>query len=404
MNKSGYVVLVLAVLLGQLSAAAAQSQPTSRPADANAAAPAPDMVLLYYGYDANGPRDWTPEQLKYYVGYYRRAGTDEEQLVAPFFDTVLWMYRISSRKHLFETSIRSEPTTKPDWDECLDRLFEPGKQLHALEAAAADLERQLGRPAPVRVVLTIPYPDVRVAEWDPASDDPNNDFRTSDAARLAAVQAHIQRAVQRWTAAHFTHLQLLGFYWFNEGHINLRDHAKAPPDSPRSDLALTRQVARCLHAQQVEGRPLTLTWIPYSPYGVERLNVVAELLQAPPAERIDYLMVQPNYFFARHKKERTDLVQLVRNTAGVPCGVEVEFDESVARDETARRRLRDYLEVITAEHPRWRAMPAGYYQGLRGVYQLATRPELADLYDALYEFVHRHRAPPPHAPPKPTGE
>jgi hypothetical protein len=393
MTFIGRMALLLTALL---PAAAAQSLPTSRPAsqptDPNAAPSAPDMVLLYYCHDANGPRDWTPEQLRYYLGYYRQRGTDDEQLVAPFFDTVLWMYRISSRKHLFETSAQAEPTTKPDWDECLDRLFESGKQLHALEAAAANLEHRLGRPASVRVVLTLPYPDVRIAQWDPASSDPNNDFRTNDAARLAAVQGYIQRALQRFSAAHFAHLQLLGFYWFNEGHTNLRDHAQAPPDAPRSDLALIRQVARYIHTQQVDGRPLTLTWIPYSPYGLERLNVVTALLQAPPAERIDFLMVQPNYFFARHKKERADLVRLVRNTATVPCGVEVEFDESVTRDETARQRLRDYLEVINAEHPRWPAMPAGYYQGVRGVYQLATRPELAPLYDALYDFVRRHRA------------
>lgn len=380
------------ITLATALAACAQTRPSSQPAASDLATPtAPNMVLLYYCFDSSGPRDWTPEQLKYYLAYWREPGTAAEQPVDTFFDTVLWMYRLSSRKHLFEAGAKNEPTTKVDWQECLDRLFEPGKQLNALEAAAAELETRLKRPVPVWVVLTLPYPDVRVAAFSESPDDAQWDFRTSDEPRLAAVRWYIQTLLERWTQARFAHQRLLGFYWFNESHTNLRDRAKVGDERLCSDVGLIRDVARHVHSLKVDGRQLTLSWIPYSPYGGERLGVVNDLLKAEPAERIDYLMIQPNYFFARWKKEKADLEKIVRNAASIAAGVEVECDESLGRDEGTRQRLRDYLEVIAAEHPRWKEVPIGYYQGLRAVYQMAKQPELTPLYDALYRFVTGRR-------------
>ena len=348
---------------------------------------APNLVLLYYGFDKNGARDWDVDALKYYLGYYENRGTERGKPVDTMFDAVLWMYRISSRGSLFETSGRSKPTREEDWRECLERLFLPGLQLHALEAAAAELERRLGRPVRVQVVLTLPYPDVRVEHWAERPDSPQFDFRTSDAPRLAAVQWYARAALDRWNAAQFAHLRLLGFYWFNEGHANLRSHDEVKDEALWTDVALIGDTARFVHTLHVDDRPLTLTWIPYSPYGLDRLPVVADLMKTEPARRIDYLMIQPNYFFARWKKERADLVKLVQNAASVGSGVEVEFDENLVKDEAFRQRFMDYLDVLQHEHPRWKSIPVGYYQGLRAVHALATHPDLAPQYEALYRFI-----------------
>jgi len=367
-------------------------EPSTLPAAGEPSPAAPDTLLVYYCFDANGPRDWTPERLKHCLGDYRARGTPDERANDVLFDTYLWMYRKSSRGHLFETSANATPTTRVDWEECLDRLFAPGKQLHALEAAAEELGAKLGRPVRPWVILTLPYPDVRVAAWNEAGAEPQFDFRTSDEPRLAAVRWYADAALARWQGAGFKRLRLLGFYWFNEGHRNLRAAEATVNAELLTDLSLIRQVAAHVHTLRSDGRRLTLSWIPYSPYGGERIGVIRELMQAPAAERIDYLMIQPNYFFARWKKERPELVSIVRNAASVGAGVEVEFDEALVKDEAARQRLRDYLDVIPAEHPSWRTVPIGYYQGLRSVERMATTPELAPLYEALYDFVRRHRA------------
>lgn len=386
-----FKVLLLSALLLAAPAFGESLSPASMPAVEKAIQPAaPNMVLLYYGFDSRGPRNWTADQLKHYIAYHENRGTDKERPTDTFFDTVLWMYRRSSRGALFEASGSTKPTTRRDWEECLDRLFAEDLQLNALDEAASTVQEQLGRPINVDVILTLPYTDVRVGDWGESMAGPTWDFRTSDEPRLEAAKWYIDAAITRWQKAEFKHLRLLGFYWFNESHMNMR-----PPSAgaaARNDVSLMRKVARHIHGLQVDGRQMTLTWIPYSPYAKERLSVISDLLRrGEPGDPFDYMMIQPNYFFPRHQKDRNDLVSRVRAIATVPCGVEVECDESLVSDESARQRLRDYLDVITAEHKDHARFPAGYYQGVRAVYEMATRPELADLYERLYRFVANRR-------------
>ncbi|MBN1514720.1 MAG: DUF4855 domain-containing protein [Phycisphaerae bacterium] len=391
MRRSLIFAFAMVVLLSRAVPAGAQPAASAPSAVVPATAEQPRMVLLYYGFDAKGPRDWPTDRLRHYLAYHVDRGTEKERPADTLFDTVLWMYRTSSRGRLFETSARHEPTTETDWRECMDRLFAPDLQLNALETAAASLERELGRPVRVNVVLTLPYPDVRIANWSDAPDGPKWDFRRDDEGRRQAVQWYIREALQRWQAARFGHLRLLGFYWFNEGHANLRAAEETPDESLRTDVALIQNTARFVHSLKVDGRPLTLTWIPYSPYGQDRLPVVRDLLAAPAEARVDYLMIQPNYFFARWKKQREDLVKIVRGAASVRAGVELECDEALVKDEAMRQRWLEYLEVVSTEHPGWRQTPVSCYQGLRAVHEMATRPELAPCYDALYKFLKQHR-------------
>jgi hypothetical protein len=71
--------------------------------------------------------------------------------------------------------------------------------------------------------------------------------------------------------------------------------------------------------------------------------------------------------------------------------VEIECDESLTRDAAARQRYLDYLNVIPREHAQWAQVPAGYYQGVRAVHEMATRPELDSLYSALHALVVARR-------------
>ncbi len=390
----GRMLIGVFAMVSVSNGAAPDRAPSAQPPQsAESAAPAeqPQMVLLYYGFDANGPRDWLADRLRHYLAYHVDRGTEKQRPVDTLFDTVLWMYRTSSRGRLFETSARHEPTSETDWRECMDRLFAPNLQLNALETAAASLERELGRPVRVNVVLTLPYPDVRIANWSDSPDGPKWDFRRDDEGRRQAVRWYIREALQRWQAARFGHLRLLGFYWFNEGHANLRTAEDVPDEALRTDVTLIQDTARFIHSLNVDGRPLTLSWIPYSPYGQDRLPVVRDLMAAPAEARVDYLMIQPNYFFARWKKQREDLVRIVRNAASVGAGVELECDEALVKDEAMRQRWLEYLEVVSTEHPGWRQTPVSCYQGLRAVHEMATRPELARCYDALYEFLKTHR-------------
>lgn len=392
----GFLIWVPVLMAGMWLAGCRSGDPRQNDEQPAAIQPAslpqaPNMVLLYYGFDAKGARNWTPELLRYYLAYFETQEDGASKPVDTLFDTVLWMYRMGSRRRLFESAARSQPTMEADWLECRDRLFAPGLQLDALEQAAAGIEAELGRPVQVWVILTLPYPDVRVTDWSEGGAERSWDFHSSDEHRLEAMQWYVATILEQWEQARFAHLRLLGFYWFHESHVNLRKPEEFPEAAMRNDLSLMRATARHLHSVEVEGRPLTLSWIPYSTYGGERLEIVRDLLSLPGEERFDYLMIQPNYFFPRWKKDRAELIQICENAASIGSGIEIECDESLIADADQRQKLLDYLEVIPEVHPDWNEVPAGYYQGLKTVYALATEPELRPWYEALYRFVRARK-------------
>lgn len=352
----------------------------------------PNIVLVYYCYDSEGSRDWSVEQLKPYVAYHSLAdGSSEARPVAPFFDTFLWMYRLSFRKHHFEYARNYSPAIELDWLDCMNRLFEPEKQLNALEQAALELEKEMGVPVRPWVILTLPCPDTRVTNWSEETPERAWNFRDSEEDRQEAIRWYMDTMLSRWEEAGFSQLRLLGFYWFNETHTNLREASRISDRLPGSDEPLMRYASRYLRTKLVDGRPLTLTWIPYSPYGLNRLDVTRRILEGSKEGGPDYLMIQPNYFFPRHGFSRKDMEKVVRNAASIGAGVEIEFDESLTRDESQRQRFLDYLEAIPQNHPRWNEVPAGYYQGVRALYEMVMREELRPLYDALYEFVRQRQ-------------
>ncbi len=396
MNGMRLVLSSIAIGIGLAAGCAHAGQDPSGDAGltqaASAVPKAPNMVLVYYGFDSAGARDWTSEQLQYYLASYQREEGKPVRPEAPLFDTVLWMYRRSSRKHMFESSPNYLPTTETDWRECMARLFLPGLQLDALNTAAARLSKELNKPMTVDVILTLPHPDVRVTDWSEGRGGSHAwNFHSSDEARLDALRWYAETIIQRWNEARFEHLRLLGFYWFHESHTNARSREEFPDDSSRNDVPLMQATARMVHGLVVQGRPLTLSWIPYHPYGLNRMDVSRSLIAAPPKERVDYLMIQPNYFFARGKKPKSELETVCRNAASIGAGIEVEFDETLYDDPAQRQRLLDYLEAIAAVYPDRSGVPTGYYQGIRAWYEMATRPELEPWYDKVCEFVQGGR-------------
>ena len=351
----------------------------------------PDMVLLYYGYDTKGPRNWNTEKLKYYLAYYKDGGTESEKPVDTLFDTVLWMYRRSARGHLFESARNFKPTKEVDWQECMDRLFVPDLQLDALEKTAVSIEKELGKPIKINVILTLPYPDTRVEDWSDYLSGRSWNFYKNDKGRLKAIQWYIDAVIEKWNAAGFEHLDLIGFYWFNESHFNLRVNKEFMNDRMLDDKDIMHQTARYLHTRKVNEHPLTCSWIPYSLYAEKRLTTAAELYHRAPMDKIDYLMLQPNYYITRWNKKKSDLISATKSAASIMSGVEVEFDEKLVLEPELRQRFIDYLQVFQQYHPQLKEVPVGYYQGVQGVYEIATRTELHSYYDALYEFIKNRK-------------
>jgi len=351
---------------------------------------APNIVLLYYGVWPEGPRDWSEEKLKYYLAYYQTVD-GRPQPMDTFFDTVLCMYLRSSRGRTFEEGTPTTASAQPDWQECLDRLFLPDRQLNALEKTTADLETELHRPMKINVILTLPYPSPQITDWSEDSDENSWNFYLYDEHRFFAIKWFITQALDRWNQAGFKHLELLGFYWFAETHTNKRPAKDFPDKKDRNNLNLMRDTARYIHSLKVNGHPLTLTWIPCRPFGDYYLPVVKELMEDEPAQRIDYLMIQPNYFFPRFKLSKDDLHKICRNAGSVGSGIEIECNDTLFDDPNQQQKLLDYLAAPPTLHPHWNEVPMGCYQGCWTIYEMATRPEMVCYYDKIYQFVKSRR-------------
>lgn len=363
------------------------------PYSALATAEPRDIVLIYSAFDPRGPRNWTPAKLKYYVAFWKNSGTPEEQPVDILFDTFLFMYRISSRNHLFEESPRHTATDKIDWEECLDRFFHPEFQLAALNQTVEQLSPWLDPAYRANVILTLPHPSVLQTDFGRLEPDGQSlNFARSESDRLAALEWYVDEALQRWHLHQFPRLRLIGFYWFNETHRNNRPTtATVPASLPTDDLTLMRHAARYIHSKTVDGRPLTLSWIPYNPFATTYLNICQQLLAAPKPEHMDYLMIQPNYFFPRWKKTIEDLRNTVHNARQIGAGIEIEFDNNLFKDPVLQQRFREYLNEVQATGTFYRDTYIGYYQGLDTVYGMASDQSFFSFYQRLYDFIRGRR-------------
>ncbi len=363
------------------------------PYSALATAEPRDIVLIYCGFDSRGPRNWAAEKLKCYAAFWKHSGTANEEPVDILFDTFLLMYRISSRGHLFEESPKQPSTDKADWEECLDRIFLPTLQLAALNSTLEELGPRLHPAYRANVILTLPHPSVLQTDFGALEPDgPSLNFARSENHRIAALKWYIDEALKRWHMHQFTRLRLIGFYWFNETHRNSRPTtATIAASLPTDDLALMRQTARYIHSKTIEGRTLTLSWIPYNPYATKYLDVCKQLLTYPKQEHVDYLMIQPNYFFPRWKKTVQDLRNTILNASHIQAGIEIEFDNNLLKDTALQLRFHEYLNEVQATGKFYRSSYIGYYQGLDTVYGMATDPSFSSFYERLYDFIRGRR-------------
>jgi len=376
-----------------------------------------DIVLIYCCFDNEGPRNWDKKRFKYYLAYFDKAQgftklpqktIDEKKTSLNkmgeieifntskkyiLFDTFLFMYRRSSRNHFFETSAKILPTDKIDWEECLDRFFAKDLQLSALDNATSEIATQLQIRFKPNVILTLPYPDVRQADFGKINEGSQSlDFTKSDEARLNAIKWYVDTAIKRWQESRFSNLSLLGFYWFNEGHKNLRD--KTDPtlkDAPSDDYELMKATSLYIHSKKVDGRNLTLTWIPYSPYGDKYLEFCKKWLCEKNGQNVDYLMIQPNYFFPRWKKTIEDLRRTINNAKSIGAGVEIEFDATLMDEKEAQNKLIDYLEEVKKTGDYYKETYIGYYQSLNTLYKIATTDSTRYLYEEFCKFLQERK-------------
>lgn len=309
------------------------------------------MILAY---NSGGMPLWTADRFRYYVTHVAPNGAPDGWL----FDTVLMLALAADSQRGFEPGYGNGPSRGEDWRWYLDqRLFGGSSELAELERAVAVAGKELGDPRHVvRVVIAVPYPDPRATDFGALDDVPLDFSRTED--RAAAVRWYLRGVARRWTAGHFEHLRLGGFYWLRE-------------EVPDSDRALLKQVSRL-----VAGQLVPFYWIPY--FGGSGWDQWREL-------GFDVAIQQPNYFFYQVPPER--LKEAAHFAWDHRMGVEMELDRRVMESEERRSRYLSYLRAGVEQGYQEAGTLAWYDDSALLECARSQDPAARHLYDATYDFI-----------------
>jgi len=345
-------IFIISGVLGHLPLSA--SEPAYMPPAAPQTGGIVDLALLYQG--GTHRIDWTPEQFTSYLTWTNPETQKEEWL----FDGFLFIEFKSNTGFMFAKGYGAKPSTKENQLWFLERIFEKGKSVDALDQALGKTIERLGAPPrPRRVVLTLPEPIVQTENWGELNGKALDYSNTED--RIAAVQWFIDMLLERWKKEGYQHLELAGFYWTAE-------------EMGDSDKELMQAVSKYIHRHDKR-----FYWIPW--WRSPGSNVWKDL-------GFDVAYQQPNYFFKLDVPDGR-VEEACRFAKQRGMGMEMEWDERVMSDtKNFARRLAGYIDGFEKEGV-WKEAAVAHYMAGHGMIALSqsTVPEVVALYRQLCSFI-----------------
>jgi hypothetical protein len=325
-----------------------------------------DLALIYNGHYENGRGDWTADELRPYLSRVDRAGKPVSRL----FDGVLLLGLLTPTG----VDLGSGNARKSDWEWYGNKTFAAGGDLEQLDRAAGEVNDELlGPDRKTKVVLTIPNTGSWVDFGDVDGDGVSENFSPAAVGREQAldnqqkvVRWWTKNLIDRWNAAGYDNLELVGLYW-------LPEQIDIGADGPEQ----ARRVTEVIHEHELKA-----FWIPH--FLAYRAFLWDEV-------GFDAGSFQPNYFFEETDPARLDDAAGIARSYGM--GVEMEFDERAATDPVMRERLLDYLRA--GSEFGFQDSYVAYYQGVDAMLGFARSqdPKVRELYDLVADFVQGRPIP-----------
>ncbi|MGG0814199.1 DUF4855 domain-containing protein [Paenibacillus alvei] len=340
----------------------ADTVPTQTPAyqtPGEATAGISDLGLLYNGHYANNKGDWTKERIIPNISYVDEAGNPKDWL----FDGILYLGLDTPSGRNLGLNGKLD-----DWKWYLEKTFAAQGDMYQLNEATKEVGAKLNDPNhKTKVVYMIPFPVEGTTNFGDIGDG-NLSFSDSIgveqafANRVKAVHWWLDQVKQKWDAANYSNLELVGMYWLDE---QISTHRKGPD--------MLRETSAKVHDMGMK-----LFWIPFfSGYKTFMWKDVG----------IDNVAYQPNYFFEEDiDPERLQDAAYLSKQHGM--GNELEFDDRMLTDNHFREKYIEYLNN-GAENGFMQNGYNAYYQGNDAVYHAAVSKDPSNriLYDWLYQFV-----------------
>ena len=354
-------LLVVSSLAATAFAETPSAEQTFMPAGCNRTGGIVDLALIYQG--GTHRIDWTKEQFKPYLTW-TNPGTQKEEWL---FDGFLFLEFKSNTGHMYAKGYGAKPSNKEEQLWYLDRIFEKGKSIHALDEILGETIERLGQPPrPRRIVLTLPEPIIGTEQWGELDGREINFSRVED--RIAAVKWFTDQLMAKWNEAGFKNIELAGFYWVAE-------------EMGDSDQTLMKAVG-----EDIRSRGKRFYWIPW--WNSPGSNVWQEL-------GFDVAYQQPNYFFKLDVPD--DRVKKACDFAKARgMGMEMEWDHRVMSDtENFARRMTGYLDGFE-EAGVWKTAAVAHYMSGHGMiaFSQSKEPEVQALYERLCRILAQRQLMP----------
>ena len=335
--------------------------------------PIRDLALIYQG--GTHRIDWNEDEIEPYVTHTFADGHEDW-----LFDGFLFLEFKDGRGVQYSPGYDSINATRADWEFYLDRLFERGKALDALDKVIEKKKVTLGAP-PFRhkVVLTVFVPLKTNGERGKTQ----NGFCTLPQQRpwgsigsraldldcrqdqILAAQWFIDQLINRFAANGYKNLDLDALYWIDEDMVWTDDFPKAITD-------------------YIHGKGLRFIWIPY--------------YDAPGHERwrelgFDIAYQQPNHFFDKSIPD-SRLYQAVDTARTYGMGLELECDERAQSQipDSWYDRMVAYVDAFEKTGS-FAHTPMAYYTGYHLLLEFLRHPtpENRQLMDRLATLIISRR-------------
>lgn len=316
-----------------------------------------DLALIYQG--GSHRLDWTVDEFRPYVVHEFSDGTKDW-----LFDGFLFLeFKNGSGRH-YTVGYEKLNARKGEWAWLLDRIFEEGKSLSALDACITEQIAELGKPGfKHQIVLGLPEAILDQKDWGEL-DGRVLDF-SKEEDQLAATRWYIDELMKRFKAAKYKNLELSGFYWVAETNNYCGQ--------------LTVPISEYIHSL---GK--LFYWIPYwQSKGAEDWKALG----------FDVAYQQPNHFFNHSIPDsRLDAACAFAREHGM--AMEFEFDEKATadRENSSHARMKAYIDHFE-KNDVFNSSALAYYCGNRGVLTLHESKNPADhaLMDRLARLIQMRR-------------
>ena len=308
-----------------------------------------DLALIYQGASYRIP--WTEEQFVPYVTHTFADGSKDW-----LFDGYLFLDASDGDKVKYFPWGDDEGATKADWEWYLNRLFEKGKSLDALNKCIATQKKEIGDPGfKHKIVLTQLVPIKNNKHWG-SLDGRQLDFSNVDD-QVAACQWFIDQLIERFNAGNYENLELTGIYWLDE-------------DMCHTD-GFPAHIAPYIHSKGLE-----FSWIPYfKGRGYEKWRELG----------FDIAYMQPNHFFTPELPDkRLDETCDVTLRNGMAMEFECDATALSQKENSAAARMDAYIDAFE-RWGIWDKCAIAHYTGSKLLIDFVENPSpenqaLADRY------------------------